>query len=171
MAEIKWIKLSVNMFDDEKVKLIRTMPEGDALVIEWIKTLIKATQGMNYNSNHSFSYLIEGEDDMPNDVFIEFGMVKVGIGTVTVIDFERYATIDRECVINPNKMKDLRKLVLERDNFTCTYCGSKEAPFEADHVLPRSRGGLDVIENLVCACRRCNRSKKDKTLDEWLGSD
>ncbi len=49
MSEIKWIKLSTNMFDDEKFKLIRTLPDGDTLVIEWIKTLMKATEGINYN--------------------------------------------------------------------------------------------------------------------------
>lgn len=39
MAEIKWIKLSTNMFDDEKIKLIRTMPEGDKIILIWIQLL------------------------------------------------------------------------------------------------------------------------------------
>ena len=32
MSDVKWIKLSVNMFDDEKIKLIKTMPEGDPVL-------------------------------------------------------------------------------------------------------------------------------------------
>ncbi|MGX7108333.1 phage replisome organizer N-terminal domain-containing protein [Facklamia miroungae] len=42
MADIKWIKLSVNMFDDEKIKLIRTMPEGDSISMIWIQMLCLA---------------------------------------------------------------------------------------------------------------------------------
>ena len=33
MSSVKWIKLSVNMFDDEKIKLIKTMPEGDKIIV------------------------------------------------------------------------------------------------------------------------------------------
>ena len=42
MTTIKWIKLSVDMFSDEKIKLIQAMPEGDALLIIWIKLLTLA---------------------------------------------------------------------------------------------------------------------------------
>lgn len=42
MAAISWIKLSVNIFDDEKIKLIRSMPEGDAIILIWIQLLCLA---------------------------------------------------------------------------------------------------------------------------------
>lgn len=42
MSEIKWIKLSTNMFDDEKIKLIRTMPEGDSIALIWVQILCLA---------------------------------------------------------------------------------------------------------------------------------
>lgn len=70
-------------------------------------------------------------------------------------------------MINDGNWKILRDFVLRRDNYTCVYCGTKQGPFEADHIMPRSRGGLDIDTNLVCACRACNRSKKDKTPEEW----
>lgn len=38
---------------------------------------------------------------------------------------------------------------------------------EFDHVIPESRGGLGTPDNVVLACRPCNRSKKDRTPDEW----
>jgi predicted phage replisome organizer len=40
--EVKWIKLTINMFDDEKVKLIESMPDADSILIIWIKLLIQA---------------------------------------------------------------------------------------------------------------------------------
>lgn len=62
---------------------------------------------------------------------------------------------------------NLRIFILERDNYTCVYCGTTEPPFEVDHVVPYSKNGGHTEENLVCACRRCNRSKGAKTLTEW----
>jgi len=55
----------------------------------------------------------------------------------------------------------LRWRVLNRDNFTCQYCG-QSAPavlLHVDHILPRAAGGLDVEENLVTACGACNVGK------------
>lgn len=42
MAEISWIKLKTAMFDDEKVKMIESMPEADAILVIWIKLLVLA---------------------------------------------------------------------------------------------------------------------------------
>lgn len=42
MAEITWIKLKTDMFDDEKIKLIERMPEGDGILIIWVKLLAYA---------------------------------------------------------------------------------------------------------------------------------
>lgn len=41
MAEIKWIKLTTNMFDDEKIKLIDAMPERDTIHYIWIRLLVQ----------------------------------------------------------------------------------------------------------------------------------
>lgn len=58
-----------------------------------------------------------------------------------------------------------RRTVLSRDNYTCQYCGARPAREEltVDHVLPRSRGGEHVWENVVTACGPCNRRKGDRT--------
>jgi 5-methylcytosine-specific restriction endonuclease McrA len=54
-----------------------------------------------------------------------------------------------------------RRGVFARDAYACQYCGSGAE--NLDHVLPRSRGGLHVWENVVAACRRCNAKKMDRT--------
>ncbi len=44
----------------------------------------------------------------------------------------------------------------------CTYCGVELHPFYTftiDHVVPRSAGGTNAIENLVGACPECNAAK------------
>lgn len=58
--------------------------------------------------------------------------------------------------------------VFARDGFCCRYCGGAFPVKELtlDHVVPRSRGGLTVWENIVTACHPCNARKGDKTLAE-----
>lgn len=61
-----------------------------------------------------------------------------------------------------------RRNLMFRDSHQCQYCG-KQPPLRdlnIDHVLPRSRGGLDTWENLVTACRVCNLRKGWKTPEE-----
>lgn len=42
MADVKWIKLSTQMFEDEKIKLIESMPEADTILVIWVKLLSQA---------------------------------------------------------------------------------------------------------------------------------
>jgi 5-methylcytosine-specific restriction endonuclease McrA len=61
-----------------------------------------------------------------------------------------------------------RRGVLARDRETCMYCGAQpgRANLTVDHILPRSRGGQTVWENVVAACRECNHRKGDRTPEE-----
>jgi len=42
----------------------------------------------------------------------------------------------------------------------CFYCLAKLSDYDVDHVTPLSGGGRNVPENIVCACKRCNNSKR-----------
>jgi 5-methylcytosine-specific restriction endonuclease McrA len=55
-----------------------------------------------------------------------------------------------------------RKAVLARDGWTCQYCGSNRPSLTVDHVIPRSRGGESVWENIVASCAPCNRKKGNR---------
>ncbi|NVM56111.1 MAG: HNH endonuclease [Candidatus Helarchaeota archaeon] len=50
----------------------------------------------------------------------------------------------------------------------CIYCGSHRK-LEREHILPRSRGGPDTVENSIWVCKQCNLNKSDKRLYEWKG--
>jgi hypothetical protein len=56
-----------------------------------------------------------------------------------------------------------RLIILKMHDYCCAYCGSPANT--VDHIIPRSKGGTDHLENLVAACSRCNYSKSD---DIWL---
>jgi len=59
-----------------------------------------------------------------------------------------------------------RRNILHRDNYTCQYCGDKRHDLTIDHIIPRSRGGLDSWDNVAAACLRCNVKKGDRTPKE-----
>jgi len=56
--------------------------------------------------------------------------------------------------------------ILDRDNFTCRYCGARPGSenLEVDHLVPRSRYGSDNACNLVAACVTCNKRKSDTVI-------
>ena len=54
----------------------------------------------------------------------------------------------------------IRERVLKRDARECAYCGG--VADQVDHIVPWSKGGTDHLDNLVAACRTCNRAKSDR---------
>ncbi len=55
-----------------------------------------------------------------------------------------------------------RKNIHYRDESRCQYCGAKTKDLTIDHVVPKSRGGVDTWENLVTACKKCNNKKGNR---------
>lgn len=59
-----------------------------------------------------------------------------------------------------------RKNIILRDSNKCQYCGGGRGLLTIDHVIPRTLGGDDTWENLVCACSKCNNKKGNRTPDQ-----
>jgi len=62
-------------------------------------------------------------------------------------------------------IKISRHRIYTRDNHQCVYCGSKKS-LTIDHVIPRSKGGLNTWTNMVTSCFSCNVKKGDKSLEQ-----
>jgi len=83
----------------------------------------------------------------------------------TVIRLRRYVNVPRRGA------RWTRRGVLQRDNYTCAYCGIQPGgsmqrgqlltrqDFTIDHIVPVSRGGKNTWGNTVCACPQCNQRK------------
>ena len=74
----------------------------------------------------------------------------------------RLRTYDR---MPRNVVKFNRRNVFLRDGFQCQYCGQKFATskLSLDHIVPRSRGGVESWDNIVAACLKCNVRKGNRT--------
>jgi 5-methylcytosine-specific restriction endonuclease McrA len=75
-----------------------------------------------------------------------------------VIRLVTYVRVPRDS----SRRKITRRAVFARDSWTCQYCG-RTSHLTVDHVLPRSRGGTSVWENIVTSCAPCNRRKGNRT--------
>lgn len=107
MAEVKWIKLAVDIFDNRKIKQIERMPEGDALIVIWLKLLVLAG---NVNDNGLVYFtreipytdqLLSTEFNRPQTViqlalatFQRFGMIEIVEDVIHISNWEKYQNID-----------------------------------------------------------------------------
>ena len=66
--------------------------------------------------------------------------------------------------------KRRRYQVLQRDKYTCRYCGARPpgVVLVVDHVVPIKHGGWDELSNLATACDDCNSGKSALMPDSWL---
>lgn len=111
---------------------------------------------------------------------------KFGSWTATLLAFDEYVNGEQsetyddkpESPLTMEEHKDikhktpreinlrLRFLVLSRDNFKCCLCGASPAKnpnvtLEVDHIIPWSKGGETMEDNLQTLCFNCNRGKSD----------
>lgn len=59
-----------------------------------------------------------------------------------------------------------RRALFARDGWRCVYCGTSTGRMTLDHVIPRSKGGESIWENVVTSCATCNHKKGNRTLEE-----
>lgn len=62
---------------------------------------------------------------------------------------------------------EVREYLLEKWGRKCAYCGVENVPLEIEHIIPKSRGGSNRVDNLALACRKCNVDKDNKTASEY----
>ena len=77
-----------------------------------------------------------------------------------------YRMLEDDAISDP-----LRYRVLKESGGRCSLCGctKEERILDVDHILPRSKGGKNVYENLQVLCSKCNRSKGNKDKTDFRG--
>ena len=88
--------------------------------------------------------------------------VRFEIAVPRIIRVLTYSRLPRQ------EVKLNRRNIYARDASRCQYCGKRFSTSELslDHVVPRSRGGEQTWENIVCCCVKCNVRKGGRTPDE-----
>lgn len=125
MADVKWIKIATGMFDNRKIKQIRKLPEGDAIIVIWLQIICLAgitnDSGMIYFSK-DIPYtdeMLSVEFDRSINIirialatFEKFGMVEIVDNILMVSNWQKYQSTDRLAAIQE---KDRERKRLERE--------------------------------------------------------
>ena len=183
MAEIKWVKITTDMFDNRKIKQIRHLPEGNNIVLIWVMLLTIAGR---CNAS-GMIFLTENIPYSMESLALELGfdqkVVQLALATLEkygmiVCNEERFCISNWEEYQNVEGMEKIREQTRQRvanfrerkkalmESNVCQYCGDVATGY--DHIIPKARGGKDVESNRVPCCIRCNRIKNDKPLVDFL---
>ena len=125
MAEVKWIKIVTDIFDDEKILIIESMPEADAMIVIWFKLLCLAGKQNNsgvFTINNRIAYTDEmfsaifrrpvNTVRLALKTFENLGMVEIVNGTVTIPNWGKHQSLDRIAARNEymrNYMREYRE--------------------------------------------------------------
>ena len=72
-----------------------------------------------------------------------------------------------KCLGGRSQKHKIKEAVKQRFGGACAYCGCVPRYLTLDHVVAKSKGGLDVRSNLAAVCQRCNKSKGSRSLWQW----
>lgn len=61
--------------------------------------------------------------------------------------------------------------VFKRDGYRCRYCNRDDVPLTVDHLVLWEQGGPSIEENLITACKKCNKTRGNMLYADWLNSD
>lgn len=156
MADVKWIKIAVDMFDNRKIKQIGSMPEGDSLLLMWVQLLCLAG---NVNDG-GFIYLtkeIPYTDEMlatqfnkpistvrlALKTFEQFGMIEIINNMIFLSSWEKYQSTDRLATI---REKDRERKRRKREAEKLLPQNSMECPRTSMDV-PRLDIDIDKDKN------------------------
>lgn len=108
MAEVKWIKIIPDVFDDDKIKLIEVMPEGDSIIVIWFKLLCLAGK-QNRDGFLLLNDKIAYTDEMLSTIFRrplnlvrlalntfeQFDMIEIISGAICVTNWDKHQNVDK----------------------------------------------------------------------------
>lgn len=151
MAEVKWIRIVTDIFDDEKILLIEQLPQGDSLIVIWFKLLClagKQNNGGVFMLNDRIPYTEEmlatifrrplSTVRLALATFENFGMIAVVDGAITIPKWEIHQNIDGLEKIREQtrqrvaKHREKQKLIAENVTLHVTECNATEEEKEKD---------------------------------------
>lgn len=124
MADVKWIKITTDIFDDEKMLMIESMPSADSIIVIWFKLLTFAGK-QNNDGVFLMSNRIAYTDEMlasifrrdvntvrlALNVFQQFGMIEIVENVITIPNWGKHQTLD---AYEKKKARDRERIARKR---------------------------------------------------------
>ena len=153
MADVKWIKITTDIFDDEKILLIESLPDSYAIITCWFKLLCLA--GKQNNSGvfmmgriaytekmlATIFRMKESTVTMALQTFENFGMVEIVDGVITIPNWNKHQSLDAY-----NKRKERDRLYQAERRAAQRALAEKSADSSSD--ASSDVGVLDIEEDI-----------------------
>jgi len=163
MADVKWIKIVTDIFDDEKILLIETLPEADSIIVIWFKLLCLAGKQNNsgvfmlndrmpYNER-MFATIFRRKEttiQLALKTFEEFEMIEILDGAVTIPNWGKHQNLE-SMERRKNYMKEYMKEYRTKQ--------AQLLPLPADESEESSVSWSDLKEAFNNECAYCGRSE------------
>jgi len=188
MARIKWIKLATDVFENQKIRQIETLPQGDSLIVIWFKLLCLAgsvndrgaiylTKEIPYTEQMLSAYFHRPLTviQMALNLFQKFGMIDVVDDIMHVSSWEKYQNVDGMEKIREQTKKRVaahrknQKLLAEKEtvkpcNVTCNVTVTQSNATDKDIDIEEDIYSNKEIDNTTvefCENSTCGAEEKD----------
>lgn len=172
MAEVRWIKIATNIFDNRKIKQIECLPDGASIILIWLKLLCLAGS-VNDNGFIYFTKQIPYNEQMfatqfnvpvntmhlALQTFESFGMLENIDGIISIVNWEKYQNVEGMDKIREQTRKRVAnyraKKVLLQDicnvtgNVTVTHSNATEEDKEEDKDIDKNKNNKGIYVQIV----------------------
>lgn len=169
-TEVKWIKITTDIFDDEKILLLEDLPEGDSIIVIWFKLLCLAGKMNNsgvFVLNDKIAYtdamlatIFRRKEKlvrMALQAFEQFGMIEIVDGVITIPNWGKHQNLDqieRKREYMKDYMRDYRekqgKLACKPSRKTNSKAKVSRTEREEDKDITRSLTGASNAPAPAC---------------------
>ena len=173
MSDVKWIKLATDLFEDEKILLLDTEPDADALIVLWVKLLCLAGR-QNRRGVFEMSNGVACTTEMlamffrrpvelverALELFQRYGMVEIADGKVCIPNWEKHQNLDAL----EKKREYQRNLMRSRRNAQkAASCGDDSSP----ECEPNRDDNVSPLDKK----RKEKNRKKSVSFEEFAAGD
>lgn len=165
MADVKWIKLATNIFDNRKIRQIETLPDGNAVIVVWLKLLCLAgsinDSGMVYFTKEIpyTEQMMAAQFNMPLTTvqlavrtFEQFGMIEVVDNILHIANWEKYQSTDRLNEIREynrlaqQKSRAKRKALQAVNDMSMTSQCCHDTDIDKDKDIEEEKEREDIVD-------------------------
>ena len=176
MAEVKWIKLTTDIFDDEKILLIESLPDSYAIITVWFKLLCLAGKQNNsgvFMMSNKIAYtdkmlatifrMKESTVSMALQTFEQFGMIEIVDGVITIPNWDKHQSLDAYA-----KKKERDRLYQQERRNRQKLLVSKKSSDKSSDVAVSEEDKEEEKEKDIDKDIKERKKKKESSYDEIL---
>lgn len=162
MADVQWIKIAVDIFDNRKIRQIESMPEGESVLLIWLKLICLAgsvndggciylTKEIPYTDEMLATHFNKpiGTIRLALKVFQSFGMIEIIDDIIQLSNWEKYQNTDKLAEIREQTRLRVAKHREKQKQLAQANSGNKDVTLQVTlgNAIDKNREDKDIDKN------------------------